>query len=177
MRPTILFSTILGLALSTPDASTSKTLPDITLKDLTGQKQHLAALKGNIVVLNFWATWCGPCQEELPLLAHLTTDYAGKPVRIIAISIDENKTRPQLADFLSKRHLHLETWTGATTDTMAKAGLGDIVPSTLILDPAGAVITRITGEAQENDIRSRLDWLLSGRPGPPPESTLDRSRS
>ena len=176
MRSALILALLLGAGLSTPPPSISRKVPDIVLKDLTGQKQRLSTLEGNIVVLNFWATWCGPCQEELPLLSHLTVDYAGKPVRIVAVSIDENKTRPQLAAFLTRRSLQLETWTGATTDTMARAGLGNIVPSTLILDPTGEVITRITGEAQEDDIRSRLNWLLAGRPGKAPEPTLDRSR-
>jgi hypothetical protein len=75
---------------------------------------------------------------------------------------------------LAQHNIKLETWTGATTETMAKAGLGDIVPSTLVLDQAGEGITRIVGEAREDDIRGRIDWLLKGRPGQAPEITLNR---
>lgn len=153
----------------------AETVPQIALKDLSGQKQRLTDLRGSIVVLNFWATWCGPCQEELPLIARLGQSYAGKPVRFVAVSIDDKKSRAQIADFLAQHNVKVEAWAGATTDTMAKVGLGDIVPSTLILDQAGEVITRITGEAREEDIRSRVDWLLGGRPGQAPERKLNRS--
>ena len=175
MQSRKLLPLILGLGLCSPAFATSHAVPEITLKDLSGQKQRLSALKGNIVVLSFWATWCGPCQEELPRLSHLSDSYATKPVRFVAVSIDEEKTREQIAGFLSKRGVRLETWTGATTDTMAKVGLGDIVPSTLILDQEGQVITRIIGEAREDDVRSRVDWLLAGRPGQEPEHTVNRS--
>jgi thiol-disulfide isomerase/thioredoxin len=163
-----------GFALCTSAFAPAKPIPELALKDLSGQKQRLSALRGNIVVLNFWATWCGPCQEELPLLSKLSEAYGKDQVRFVAVSIDEQKNRTQIAAFLAQHNIKLETWTGATTETMAKEGLGDIVPSTLILDQAGEAITRITGEAREDDIRSRIDWLLKGRPGQAPENTLNR---
>jgi thiol-disulfide isomerase/thioredoxin len=163
-----------GFVLCIATFASAKPLPEIALKDLSGQKQRLSALKGNIVVLNFWATWCGPCQEELPLLSRLSGAYGSEPVRFVAVSIDEQKSRDQIASFLFQRNIKLDTWTGATTGTMAKAGLGDIVPSTLILDQAGDVITRITGEAREDDIRGSIDWLLKGRQGQAPEASLNR---
>jgi thiol-disulfide isomerase/thioredoxin len=152
----------------------AKPIPELALKDPSGQKHRLSALKGNIVVLNFWATWCGPCHEELPLLSRLSDAYGDEPVRFVAVSIDEEMSPSRIAAFLAQRNIKLETWTGATTGTMAKVGLGDIVPSTLILDQGGDVITRITGEAREDDIRGRIDWLLKGRPGQAPEITLNR---
>jgi thiol-disulfide isomerase/thioredoxin len=160
--------------LCTSAFSPAKPVPELALKDISGQKQRLSALRGNIVVLNFWATWCGPCQEELPLLSKLSEAYGRDQVRFVAVSIDEKKSRAQIAAFLFQHNIKLETWTGATPETMAKEGLGDIVPSTLILDQAGEVITRVTGEAREGDIRSRIDWLLNGRPGQAPQSKLNR---
>jgi thiol-disulfide isomerase/thioredoxin len=62
--------------------------PKLSLKDL-----HVAARHGTIVVLNFWATWCEPCQDELPRLSRLAQSYAGKNVQFIAVSIDDAKDR------------------------------------------------------------------------------------
>jgi thiol-disulfide isomerase/thioredoxin len=174
MRSRVVLPLIFGVVLRCSVVAPAETVPQIALKDLNGQKQRLNDLRGNIVVLNFWATWCVPCLHELPLFSRLQESYAGK-VRFIAVSIDEKKKPAEIASFLSKHEVKLETWAGATTDTMAKVGLGDIVPSTLILDQAGEVITRITGEAREEDIRSRVDWLLSGRVGAAPERKLNRS--
>ena len=173
MKLRCLVPLVLALCL-TAAAASPHTIPDLSLKDIDGQRQKLSALRGSIVVLSFWATWCGPCQQELPRLSHLNAAYAGKPVRFIAVSIDDAKSRDQLAQFLAQRDIHLLVWTGATTDTMASVGLADIVPSTIILDPEGRSVTRITGEAQEDDIRRSVDWLLTNRPEPAPPTTLRR---
>lgn len=70
--------------------------------------------------------------------------------------------------------IHLEVWKGADTDTMARFGFAEIVPSTIILDERRNAVTRITGEAQETDITSRITWLPDGRQGTPPARTLKR---
>jgi thiol-disulfide isomerase/thioredoxin len=162
------------LLLSGTALAAGHKVPDLNLKDLDGHKQSLKALRGNIVVLSFWATWCGPCQEELPRLSHLSEGYAGKPVKFIAVSIDEKKSRTEIAAFLMAHNVHLETWTGATVDTMGDFGLGDIVPGTIILDDQGEAVTRISGEAHEDDVTSRVDWLLHGRTGAAPEPMVIR---
>lgn len=152
----------------------AKPVPNLELADLAGHHQKLSALRGQIVVLSFWATWCGPCKEELPRLSQLSDTYRGKNVRFIAVSIDEKKDRPKIEPYLEKQNIHLEVWVGGDSDLLGRYGLGDIVPATLILDPQGEVITRITGEATDQDVRTRLDWLLGGRSGPAPEGKLRR---
>ncbi len=167
---------LLSLCLCVPGSAfaSGHPVPDLALKDVNGTKQRLKGLRGNVVVLSFWATWCAPCQEELPRLSHLSETYAGKPVRFVAVSIDENKSRGEIGKFLVTHGIHLEAWTGATTGTMADFGLGDIVPGTIIINEQGEAVTRISGEAQEDDVTSRVDWLLRGRPGTPPEPFLTR---
>jgi thiol-disulfide isomerase/thioredoxin len=94
---------IVGFALCSSTLVPAKPMPEVALKDLSGHKQRLSDLRGNIVVLNFWATWCGPCQEELPLMSRLSVAYGGEMVRFVAISIDEEKSRAQIAAFLVQR--------------------------------------------------------------------------
>jgi thiol-disulfide isomerase/thioredoxin len=147
---------------------------DPAFKSLNGQTHKLSALRGQVVVANFWATWCGPCQEELPRLAQLAESYAGKPVRFVLISIDEQKNRAKIPAVLDRLHVSLETWDDADTDTMDRFGLGNIVPGTAILDEKGEVVTRIMGEAREDDVRSAVDWLLAGRTGPAPPALTKR---
>src|SRR5215831_3193775 len=88
----------------------AKRAPNLDLKDLQGHSQKLTSLRGQIVVLNFWATWCGPCQEELPRLSKLAQSYAGKPVRFVLISIDEAKNRAKIPTVLDRLHVSLESW-------------------------------------------------------------------
>ncbi len=147
----------------------AKRIPNLEFKDLQGKNQKVESLRGSIVVLSFWATWCVPCREELPRLEKLSQQYGKDKVRFIGVSIDEPKDRAKIDPFLKQHDLHLEVWTGGTIDTLSRVGLENIVPGTLILDPDGQIIVRIIGEAQEIDISSRLDWLLQGRTGQSPE--------
>jgi thiol-disulfide isomerase/thioredoxin len=140
--------------------------PDPSLKTLDGHTHELSTLRGRIVVVNFWATWCAPCQEELPRLAQIASSYADKPVSFVLISIDQPKDRAKIPAVLERLHVAQESWVGGDTDLMDRFGLGDIVPGTAILDDQGEVIARIMGEAREDDVRKAVDWLLSGKTGP-----------
>jgi thiol-disulfide isomerase/thioredoxin len=148
--------------------------PDPSFKSLNGETRKLSALRGQVVIVNFWATWCGPCQEELPRLSSLAHSYAGKPVRFVLISIDEPKNRAKIPAVLDRLHVGLESWDEADTDTMDRFGLGNIVPGTAILDQNGEVVARIMGEARDEDVRGAVDWLLAGRSGPAPPALTKR---
>jgi len=76
--------------------------PDIAFTGPDGKSMHLADLKGQIVVVNFWATWCGPCKEEMPSLAKLQKDYAGKPLKVVPISVDRAEDVAAAKEFLKK---------------------------------------------------------------------------
>ena len=151
-----------------------KRAPNLELKDLSGNKQKLDSLHGSIAVVSFWATWCAPCRDELPRLSKLTQEYSPTGVRFIAISIDEQKDRDKVAPYVAGQKLAMDIWVGGDTDMMARVGLGDIVPGTIILDQQGEIIGRIMGEAREEDIRSRIEWLRNGRQGNVPEALTKR---
>ncbi|KAA6457202.1 TlpA family protein disulfide reductase [Acidobacteria bacterium AB60] len=146
--------------------ATARRAPDPALKSLDGQTHRLSALRGKIVVVSFWATWCAPCQEELPRLAQIAASYAGKPVEFVLVSIDDAKDRAKLQPALDRLHVPQQSWIGGDTDLMGRFGLGDIVPATAILDQQGEIVARIMGEARENDLRQPIDWLLAGKAGP-----------
>lgn len=169
----IVWGMVLCFGLASAGAA-GKRAPDPAFKALDGQTRKLSALRGQVVVVNFWATWCGPCQEELPRLAKLAESYSGKPVRFVLISIDEPKNRAKIPAVLERLHVGLESWDDADTGTMDRFGLGDIVPGTAILDDKGDVAARIMGEAREEDVRGAVDWLLGGRSGPAPAGLTKR---
>jgi thiol-disulfide isomerase/thioredoxin len=166
------FAAALMLSLAMP--ADAKRAPDLKLKDLAGNPQTLSALRGHIVVMSFWATWCGPCAEELPRLSRLSTTYAGKDVRFIAVSIDEPKDRAKIQPFLNRGSISLEVWAGGDTDQLARFGLGNIVPGTVVVDADGEIVGRIMGEARDEDVQQRLDWLLGGKKMPAPEAITKR---
>ena len=143
--------------------------PDFKLTNLDGKAHSLAEYRGKIVVLNFWATWCLPCREELPMLSNLARKYDEKNVAFLAASIDDAQTRPKIVRFLEKKKITLAVFTGATPETLKQFNLGAIVPATLILDRDGTPAFRIEGEASRKDISSRVDWLLSQRTAKQPK--------
>jgi thiol-disulfide isomerase/thioredoxin len=161
---------LLGAALP----AVAHRVPDPAFKTLAGEQRKLSTLRGRIVVVNFWATWCGPCQEELPRLQQLAAAYAGKPVSFVFISIDDPNDRAKIPATLARLHVSLDSWVGADTDTLDRFGLGNIVPGTLVLDEQGEEIARVMGEAKEADVRTAVDWLLTNKNGPPPAALTKR---
>lgn len=163
-------------------AAQAKRAPNLEFKSLGGSTQKIADLRGSIAVVNFWATWCGPCREEMPMLSRLAeqygAQYAGKKVRFIAISADEDpgnrKNRARIDQFLSDHKPAMEIWLGADLDMLERFQLGNVLPATVILDENGEVIARIMGQAHEEDVRAPVDWLLNGRDGDPPPASVKR---
>ncbi len=143
--------------------------PGDAFYDLAGTPHTLAELRGHPAVVNFWATWCGPCREEMPRLRKLSESYASREVRFVAIALDAPETQGKIGAAVLKSGLQIPIWTGASDRTLSDLKLGALVPATLILDSEGQVIGRIEGEARDKDIRSRLDWLLAGRRGKQPK--------
>ena len=144
-------------------------LPETKYVGLDGSAHSLAELSGHISVVNFWATWCGPCREEMPRLQKLSDEYAAKGVTFVAIALDEADTQPKISGVVANRQFRIPVWKGATAETLKELDLGVLVPATLIVDEHGAVIGKIEGEARDKDIRSRLEWLLQGRQGKQPK--------
>jgi len=177
MRMSLRATALLLVCLAVPMAQ-GKRLPNLEFKSVTGQPEKLADLRGSITVVNFWATWCVPCREELPLLSKLSKEYAEKKVRFVAISADEEpenkKNRAKIDMFLSQQNLGMEVWLGADLDMLDRLQLGNVLPATMILDDQGEVIARVMGEAHEEDVRGPVDWLLNGRTGPAPAAATKR---
>jgi thiol-disulfide isomerase/thioredoxin len=163
-----------AVCLCTTRFADAKGVPNLVLRDVAGHSQKLSELRGQIVVLSFWATWCAPCREELPRLSKLSQEFAGRNVHFVAVSIDDAKDRAKIEPYLLKQDIRLDVWVDGNTDLLGRFGLGDVVPATLVLDEQGQVITRIMGEAQDEDVRRPLDWLLNGRQGLAPGQKLKR---
>jgi thiol-disulfide isomerase/thioredoxin len=156
----------------------AKRAPNLEFTNLSGQTQKISDLRGSIAVINFWATWCAPCREELPLLSKLSQEYAGKKVRFITISADEDpgnhKNRAKIDLFLSHEKPATEIWLGADLDMLDRLNLGNVLPATVIVDEQGEIIARILGEAHEEDVKAPVEWLLNDRSGTAPVAIVKR---
>jgi thiol-disulfide isomerase/thioredoxin len=129
----------------------------------------LAELHGHAAVVNFWATWCAPCREEMPRIQRLADEYGPKGVTFVAVSLDAPETQKQIDPLVAKRGFRVPVWTGATERTFQELEMGTLVPATVILDENGTIVGKIEGEARDKDVRSRLDWLLNGKQGKQPK--------
>jgi thiol-disulfide isomerase/thioredoxin len=76
--------------------------PSVPLTDAASFKKQIAARKGKVVVVNFWATWCGPCVEEFPSLVKLQKTYKAKGLELLTLSCDNKRDAPKVAAFIGK---------------------------------------------------------------------------
>ena len=123
------------------------TAPDFTLKDLNGKEVRLSDLRGKIVVLNFWATWCPPCREEVPSLMRLNQAMAGKQFQMLAVSQDEGG-KEAVEAYFKKSSNSLPALIDSDQKVGKRYGLTG-VPETFIIDKNGIILKKIVGG---------LDW-------------------
>jgi thiol-disulfide isomerase/thioredoxin len=134
---------------------------DLTLKDLFGAEQRLSALKGRIVVLNFWATYCAPCRKEMPDLAAIQNEYAALGVQVVGASTDEAEDRAKVLQFIKETKINFPVWTGATTADMLRFGLGSALPGTVVIGRDGRIAKVISGIVNQADLKKQVDAMLA----------------
>jgi thiol-disulfide isomerase/thioredoxin len=133
--------------------------PPLALRDLKGKEHKLADYRGKVVVLNFWATWCDPCREEMPSMQRLQDKLAGKPFVILAVDYGEGA--PRVSDFLKKAPLQLTVLLDRDTSA-ATAWKVKVLPTSMVIDPQQRVRFVAVGdvgwdsEPVESEIRKLL---------------------
>lgn len=125
-------------------ASEKSPAPDISVVSLAnGDILKLSDLKGKVVLLNFWATWCPPCREEIPSMMKLNSSMTGKPFQMVAVSIDEGG-KPAIDAFFKESGFSLPTYrdeSGASAKSYGITG----VPESFIIDKQGVLVKKIVG--------------------------------
>jgi len=134
---------------------------ELALTDPFGTKQSLSALKGRIVVLNFWATYCLPCRKEMPDLAAIQNEYAAFGVQVIGASTDESEDRAKVLQFVRETKVNFPIWMGAKTADMIRFGLGAALPGTVIIGRDGRVAKVISGIVNQTDLKKQIDAMLA----------------
>ena len=136
----------------------NKNAPEFAIRDLDGRTVNLAAFRGKVVLLNFWATWCAPCQVEMPVFAAWQRQYAPRGFQVIGISMDDD---PAPARHLVER-LKLK-YTVGMGDERLGARYGGVLglPLTFLIDRNGVVRARFQGETDVKVIEIRVRALLA----------------
>src|SRR5688572_10264810 len=144
---------------------------ELKLKDLSGADQSLSSFKGRIVILNFWATYCIPCREEMPDLAAIQNEYAAFGIQVIGASTDEATDRAKVLQFIKETKINFPIWMGATSSDMLRFGLGTALPGSVIIGKDGRIARVISGVVNQADLKKQIDAMLSanaaaiGEPG------------
>jgi len=161
-RKTIVMISIISLALfagctSKEKEAASSAAPDFTLQDMAGKKVRLADLKGRVVLIEFWATWCPPCRAEIPAIERLHTQYGDKGLTVLAVAMDEGGWDGVKA-FATERKITYTVLRG-TEDVSAKY-MVRLIPATFLVDKQGVIRKQFMGgggsEAVEQEIKALL---------------------
>ena len=134
---------------------------NLTLKDLSGVEQSLQSLKGRIVVLNFWATYCIPCRKEMPDLAVIQNEFGPLGVQVIGVSTDDVTDRSKVLQFVKETKVNFPIWIGGTTEHMVRFGLGPALPGTIIINREGKITKIISGVVDQATLRKQIESLLA----------------
>jgi thiol-disulfide isomerase/thioredoxin len=142
---------------STEGATSAKTLvqmekegvPNFSFKDITGQESELKSLSGKVVILNFWASWCSPCVEEVPSLIKLVKEFKGQ-VQLVAVSGDSRKEDIEvfLKSFPELKHVDIKIVWDEDRSMMKKFDVSRL-PESLVLGKDQKVVKKLVGS---------IDW-------------------
>jgi peroxiredoxin len=139
---------LLGLAAAASAAADLKPWlggppPALALKDLDGRLHRLSDYRGKVILINYWATWCGPCRDEMPSIQGLKEKLEGKPFVVLAVNLDEPESRIRI--FLSQMKLDFTVLLDPERKT-ARAWEARILPASFVIGPDGLIRYSLVGE-------------------------------
>ncbi len=136
----------------------SETAPDWSLKDLDGKAIKLSDFKGQIVIVNFWATWCPPCRAEIPDFIAIEKEYRDKGVVIVGFSVDSVQPS-EVAAFVKKAGINYPIV--MSTDEIAQSyGVTEGIPVTCVIAPDGSIADRQLGMVSKDYLEGHIKKLL-----------------
>ena len=139
--------------------SAKKANLDFTLKDMHGTTVKLADFKGKAILLNYWATWCGPCKTEIPVLNELYAQYKDRGLAIIGISVDDDE--PTLREFSKEFPMSYTVVTAREQeDALEAAGPVWGYPTTFFIGRDGSICGKHMGPATKEDFEREIKALL-----------------
>jgi thiol-disulfide isomerase/thioredoxin len=139
--------------------SVLKPIDEIQLRDLLNKK------KGNVVVVNFWATWCDPCREEFPELLRLYENYRQKGMRLVFLSVEEQEQSKQVIKFLKENKVNFVTYIRSEVDFESLVNVIDAdwigaLPTTFVFNRQGKRVQSMVGGHNYEDFERAIEPLL-----------------
>jgi cytochrome c biogenesis protein CcmG/thiol:disulfide interchange protein DsbE len=129
----------------------SNAAPGFTLPSTNGGNKSLADYKGKVVMLNFWATWCGPCKREIPDFIEMQNDFRDEGFEIVGVSLDQPGEEAKVAQFVKQSGINYDVLFGNGQIAQAYGGVRSI-PTTFLLDREGNIVSSKVG------LQSKAAW-------------------
>jgi len=149
---------------SVTGSSTKNVSPNFTWEE-NGKKMSMADLKGNVVLVNLWATWCGPCKKEIPDLSKISQEMKDKNFKMIGVNVFQNPKSQAIGDYLKTNPIpytildagddFVKAFSDATKSEI------EAVPTTFVIDKKGNIVETIVGARDEATFKSTINKYLN----------------
>lgn len=144
----------------TTDSARPQTIQELVLPDMDGHDRAITEWNGKTLLINFWATWCAPCREEIPLLEKAQATHANRGLQVIGVAIDDPM---EVAAFRREMRIGYPVLLGdfETLSLTAREGnSAQVLPFTLIVSPEGKVLAHKVGSYSKSELEGLLSRLL-----------------
>jgi len=142
--------------------NTHSSAPEFALKDSQGQDVKLSDYRGRVVLLNFWATWCGPCQVEIPWFVEFENKYQAAGFTVLGVSMDEEGWKV-VRPFLAAKQVNYPVVLGDEKVNQLYGGI-ESLPTTLVLDREGRIVFIHSGLVARDEYRKEIEQLIGHQP-------------
>ncbi len=152
-----------------------KHAPDFALKDGQGKVVHLADYRGKVVLLDFWATWCGPCKVEIPWFMEFQRKYKDRGFAVLGVSMDDDGWKA-ITPFIAEKKINYRIVLG-DDKTGDKYGGLEALPTTFVIDRNGRIASVHVGLTGKKDFADAIEQLLEDPALPPGDVSIGANGS
>jgi peroxiredoxin len=149
-------------AAAAPRLTQSTIAPDFSLESLDGKTMRLSDLRGKAVLLNFWATWCGPCKIEMPWFVDFQNQYGSQGLQIVGVAMDD-ASKEDIGKFAKDMGVNYPILMGKEAVADQYGGI-DALPQTFLIARDGKVVDKIVGLRDKAEIEDAIKKALSTHP-------------
>ena len=139
----------------------SKAAPDFSLKDVDGRVVHLSDYKGKVVVLDFWATWCGPCKEEVPWFSEFERKNKDRGFAVLGVDMDDDGWE-SVKPFLKELNVSYRVVMGDDKTAQLYGGI-EALPTTYLIDRDGRIVSEHVGLTGKREFENAIEQLLQNK--------------